>query len=303
MLLSLLLIPPTLSWSPRNKNNYPPSSQAIAEHCRIPTALPFLMAKTSNGTEENDENDNIVSENSHDDDTDAWYKDLDVQLVEDEGLYEDDTAEDWIPDAERIKRRDNRELIPAKEVLGGTTAVATATATAGDSDSDSDDNKTTSQRPSPYTDEEETIIAAMGGKNKQNKVTREIGFLGDSTLREISRDYSIPICYLADVLVQWGADVPINIYDRLGDLVTGEQAFALAEAVNTLDVGYLNDRYSNQNLQQICDDWEIELKDAFEFTMNEGWSLPFGIRTNLRIEQEDELLRVFSSVYRDVDDD
>lgn len=191
MLLSLLLIPPTLSWSPRNKNNYPPSSQAIAEHCRIPTALPFLMAKTSNGTEENDENDNIVSENSHDDDTDAWYKDLDVQLVEDEGLYEDDTAEDWIPDAERIKRRDNRELIPAKEVLGGTTAVATATATAGDSDSDSDDNKTTSQRPSPYTDEEETIIAAMGGKNKQNKVTREIGFLGDSTLREISRDYSV----------------------------------------------------------------------------------------------------------------
>jgi len=105
------------------------------------------------------------------------------------------------------------------------------------------------------------------------------------------------------VLVQWGVDVPINVYDRLGDLVTGEQAFALVEAVNTLDVGHLNDRYSNQNLLQICDEWEIEIKDAFEFVMKEGWSLPFGVRTNLRVEQEDELLRVFSSLYREVDDD
>jgi len=103
--------------------------------------------------------------------------------------------------------------------------------------------------------------------------------------------------------LQWGVDVPINVYDRLGDLVTGEQAFALVEAVNTLDVGHLNDRYSNQNLLQICDEWEIEIKEAFEFVMKEGWSLPFGVRTNLRVEQEDELLRVFSSLYREVDDD
>ena len=104
-------------------------------------------------------------------------------------------------------------------------------------------------------------------------------------------------------MCMWGVPVPINPTDRLGDLVTGEQAFALVEAVNSLDMGYLNDRYSNQNIMQVCDGWDIDIKDAFEFAMKEGWSLPFGVRTNLRVEQEDELLRVFSIMYREVDDD
>jgi hypothetical protein len=101
----------------------------------------------------------------------------------------------------------------------------------------------------------------------------------------------------------WGVDVPININDRLGDLVTGEQAFALVEAINTLDVGALHDRYSDQNLLQLCTEWDIDMKEAFEFAMKEGWGLPFGVRTHLRVEQEDELLRVFSPLYQDPDDD
>eukprot|EP00804_Cyclotella_cryptica_P013498 CCRYP_017218-RA/>CCRYP_017218-RA protein AED:0.31 eAED:0.31 QI:0/0/0/1/1/1/2/0/321 len=32
---------------------------------------------------------------------------------------------------------------------------------------------------------------------------REEGYLGDSTLKEISMDYSVPICYLADVVASW----------------------------------------------------------------------------------------------------
>lgn len=229
---------------------------------------------------------------------DAWYENLDVLVDDGDDLYGDDTEEDWIPDGEKAKGkrpRGSRDLIPANEVLGDSIS---------DSDKASNAGNPTKQRPSPYTDEEEELIASMGGKGKKEKASpREIGFLGDSTLREISRDYSVPICYLADVLAMWGAPVPINVHDRLGDLVTGEQAFALVEAVNTLDMGYLNDRYSNQNMLQVCDEWEIDIKDAFEFAMKEGWSLPFGVRTNLRVEQEDELLRVFSTLYREVDDD
>jgi hypothetical protein len=124
---------------------------------------------------------------------------------------------------------------------------------------------------------------------------REEGFLGDSTISEIAMDYSVPICYLADVLCIWGVPVPINIHERLGDLITGEQAFALVEAVYSLDVGVLQDRYSNQSMVQVCDDWDIAIADAFQFAMQNGWSLPFGVQTNLRVEQEEELLRVFST--------
>lgn len=150
-------------------------------------------------------------------------------------------------------------------------------------------------RPSPYTEEEEEIINAMGGKTRKMQRRREPGFLGDSTLSEICSDYSVPISYLADVLCMWDVPVPINIHDTLGDLVTGEQAFALVEAVNTLDVSALHDRYSNMNIQQLCYEWDIDLQQAFEMCMKEGWSLPFGVQTCLRIEQERELLRVLGS--------
>jgi len=273
----------------------------------------MALGLSTASTFDNDDNDDDDREEE-----DAWYENLDVLLESENDMYggEGDAEDDWIPDAEKARGRrprNSRELIPANEVLGDSY--------------NNDDNKPKAnqddgfpkkERPSPYTEEEEELIAAMGGKEKtkpnhlnqnQNQNTaasssqREIGFLGDSTLREIARDYSVPICYLADVLAMWGVPVPINVNDRLGDLVTGEQAFALVEAVNTLDVGYLNDRYSNQNLLQVCDGWEINIKDAFEFAMGEGWSLPFGVRTNLRVEQEDELLRVFSTLYREVDDD
>ena len=82
-------------------------------------------------------------------------------------------------------------------------------------------------------------------------------------------------------------------------MVTGEQAFALVEAVNSLDIGAIQDRYSNQNLLQVCEYWDIPITDAFAFAMKEGWSLPFGVRTNLRTEQEDELLRIYSRFYKE----
>ena len=42
----------------------------------------------------------------------------------------------------------------------------------------------------------------------------------------------------------------------------------------------------------ICDWYEIDLKEAFQMAMKEGWSLPFGVQTFLRVEQEEEMIRV-----------
>lgn len=179
--------------------------------------------------------------------------------------------------------------------------------------------------PSVYTFEEEELINAMGGRSHRpntqefsgtntkipgggrdpffegnnnnannfpegNQFYREDGFLGDSTLKEIAMDYSVPICYLADVVAGWGVPVPIDPLGRLGDMVTGEQAFSMLEAIHTLDIAALHERYSEDNLVNICDFYDIDLKEAFDFAMTRGWALPFGVRTFLRVEQEEELL-------------
>ena len=194
---------------------------------------------------------------------------------------EDDTDEEaWIPDREKARRA--RERVGAQDYQ------------ASQMNSQSDETDNFKSPASPYTEEEEEVIRAMGGMSGAPS-KRIPGYLGDCTLHEISMDYSVPVCYLADVLCMWGVQPPINIHDRLGDLVTGEQAFAILEAINTLDVAALHDRYSNQSLLSVCNDWDIDVAEGFEMAMKEGWSLPFGVQTVLRVEQEEELLRVLGS--------
>lgn len=235
----------------------------------------------SNGNEDDEQ---------EDEQDDFWGLD-ELELLEGTGVDfdDEDTDEDWIPDSVKAqKKRKFKVLRPASEVIKDPPKV--------------EETKTTDpikNRPSPYTEEEEELIEALGGKYAASG-RREEGFLGDCTLEEIATDYSVPICYLADVLCMWGVPVPINVHDRLGDLATGEQAFALVEAVNSLDIGVLQDRYSNMDFMQLCGEFEIDVKEAFEFAMKEGWSLPFGVRTNLRVEQEEELLRLYSPVWRKV---
>jgi hypothetical protein len=40
-----------------------------------------------------------------------------------------------------------------------------------------------------------------------------------------------------------------------------------------LDIGDLQDRYYNQHILQLCKEWDIKVKDAFEFAMKEGWGV------------------------------
>jgi len=246
----------------------------------------------------NDDNGENDAEEDDEDQDDFWGLD-ELELLEGAGVdfEEEDREEDWIPDAVKAQRkRKPKTLRPANEVIKD---VPPPPPQAGAGVEKKAGPNLIENRPSAYTDEEEELIEALGGKYAASG-RREDGFLGDCTLAEIATDYSVPICYLADVLCMWGVPVPINVHDRLGDLVTGEQAFALVEAVNSLDIGVLQDRYSNMNLLQLCAEFGIELKDAFEFAMKEGWSLPFGVRTNLRVEQEEELFRLYSSVWRQV---
>ena len=247
------------------------------------------------GSDDQDENGVVDVEN---------WESISAELLledEDDGLNDGE----WLSDKEkaRIKLEHQLEQQQQQQQVSNEVSSFGSSNSQYASQNDEDPNNTgvtttttsnVPNRPSPYTDEEEEIIAAMGGKSKQQR-RREPGFLGDSTLVEICTDYSVPISYLADVLCMWGVPVPINIYDRLGDLVTGEQAFAIVEAVNTLDVAALHDRYSNTNIQQLCYEWDIDILKAFEMAMKEGWSLPFGVQTCLRVEQERELLRVLGS--------
>lgn len=214
---------------------------------------------------------------------------VDVEILDSD---EEESTDDWVPDSVKARQQRYENRAPLFVENEEAAAQESQSLSTGNEDGKGKSNND-ERKPSAYTEEEEEVIASMGGKTASKHRRREIGYLGDSTLREIAQDYSVPVVYLADVLCMWGVLPPIPIDDvPLGDMVTGEQAFAILEAVNSLDVGALNDRYSNTNLRQLCFEFDIDLQEAFSMAMKEGWSLPFGVETCLRVEQEDELLRV-----------
>lgn len=201
---------------------------------------------------------------------------------------EDDDEYDWIPDRDRARM--------ARESSFKRAEASPRTFTDDDLDDDGFNDDLISEnsqrsRRFVYSDEEEELISMLGGKDLSDpSPKRESGFLGDSTLKEIALDFQVPICYIADVLCGWGVPPPIDPNMILGDMVTGEQAFAILEAIHTLDVGSLNDRYSDYDLQTLCFEYDIELSVGFELALKEGWNLPFGVKTFLRVEQEEYLL-------------
>ena len=229
---------------------------------------------------------------------------IEAEIVNDEDIFQyDNDDDDWLPDKEKAKRIKQRQQ--NMKSAGGKSPNNQHYESPKPPGVHIDDiNITPSKKSSTssnkkrleYTEEEEDLIQALGGKDgpSSSNKKREDGFLGDSTLKEIASDFQVPICYIADVLCMWGVPAPIDVNARLGDMVTGEQAFALLEAIHTLDLGALNERYSDMDLMTLCAEYEIELKDGFDFVVKEGYSLPFGVRTFLRVEQEDELIRTLS---------
>ena len=243
--------------------------------------------------------------------------------LEDGMVFHDDEEEDeeealeWMSDREKAQRIRNATWKPAASnaILDHPSTSSAPNSSEedrmdridDDNNNDDDARPITVQAETPsdtegprrkrltYTSEEEELIEVLGGKDLDKPSPhRQDGYLGDSTLLEIAHDFQVPICYLADVLVGWGVPPPIDVNVWLGDMVTGEQAFAILEAIHTLDMGALNDRYAEMDLQTMCGEYGIEVRDGFELAMKEGWNLPFGIRTFLRVEQEDFLIETLA---------
>jgi hypothetical protein len=211
---------------------------------------------------------------------------------------------EWLPDSEKARMAQESRFKAAEANptdFYGNNSGRTQTNSANDKSQNTDDllsdegDKKQKRKRMTYTEEEEELIEILGGKDLDSpSPKREMGFLGDCTLKEIALDHQIPICYLADVLCGWGVPPPINPNDLLGDMVTGEQAFAILEAIHTLDMGSLNDRYADYDLATLCNEYDIDLTDGFELVMKEGWNLPFGVRTFLRVEQEEHLIETLA---------
>ncbi|CAM9221537.1 unnamed protein product [Chrysoparadoxa australica] len=120
---------------------------------------------------------------------------------------------------------------------------------------------------------------------------RPTDYLGDLTLEAIAEDYCFPLEFLCDIMCRWGVTPPIKITDKLGDLVNQDQAYAIAEALTSLDAASLQEYYIEDSLDEIADNLDVSLAEVFSICAKRRFSLPLGTDTHLNAEEYSLLLR------------
>ena len=125
--------------------------------------------------------------------------------------------------------------------------------------------------------------------NEQLTLSGEGNAFGDSTVADVADDYRFPISYVADAILGFGIPPPIRDDARIADILDADQAFALLEAVTSLDAAEVEDAYVAFDLARVAGLLEAPLAEVFAACVDEGFGLPHGVETQLRREQYEAL--------------
>ena len=114
---------------------------------------------------------------------------------------------------------------------------------------------------------------------------------GDLTVEQVAVDYRFPVAYVADVITGFGVQPPISDGAVIRDLLDADQAFALLEAVTSLDASEVDDAYVSFGLDGCARRLDADLAEVFALCVDNNFALPHGVETRLRRDQFDVIAR------------
>uniref|UniRef100_A0A0G4I1P5 Uncharacterized protein n=1 Tax=Chromera velia CCMP2878 TaxID=1169474 RepID=A0A0G4I1P5_9ALVE len=131
---------------------------------------------------------------------------------------------------------------------------------------------------------------AMKTKFVNDLSTRE-NPLKDRTMREISSDYGVDMCFIGDMLTKWGQmgqqfdlDLPLKAF------VEPSRIFDLGSVLGMLDPVEIDDWYLDETIERVADHWKVKPEDILK-TLDEDLNIPiaFGRYTRLSVDDYKKL--------------
>lgn len=114
----------------------------------------------------------------------------------------------------------------------------------------------------------------------------------DCTVGDVAYDYHVPVEFIVDALLAFGVPVPITESTSIRNSMTSEEISRLLRLVSTHDPAVLADRYSDNCIDEIADDYNIRAEDIVSICKREGLYLCNGTRTHLSVVREDRVLDI-----------
>jgi len=119
---------------------------------------------------------------------------------------------------------------------------------------------------------------------RKEDLFRDDAGLPDWTIEEIAKDYDFPMEFFGWSLCKFGISPPILPTKRLRDIVDAEQAFALLEAMTSLDRSEVRVLFIDDSIKMLSKLLDVSLSDIFKVCSKEKIFLPFGVNTHLHVE-------------------
>lgn len=118
----------------------------------------------------------------------------------------------------------------------------------------------------------------------------------DCSVSDVSLDYNVPIEFVMDIMISFGASTPIKVSDGIRDRMTSDEIQQMLLILTSFDAMDLCDRYSDRTLRELSEDLEFPLRDMMALCETEGIYLALGDQTRLQLSREDRIVDIMRGV-------
>jgi hypothetical protein len=116
--------------------------------------------------------------------------------------------------------------------------------------------------------------------------------LCDCSVADVAVDYNLPIEFVIDVMSVYGVRLPIHPGDSIRERLTTEEIERMLELITSFDSMDLSDRYSDQTIAELAEDYDVDVDRIVSACEAEGIHLPVGRDTRLQLSREDRVLDI-----------
>lgn len=114
----------------------------------------------------------------------------------------------------------------------------------------------------------------------------------DCSVEDVAVDYNIPVELVIDIMSVYGVEFPITPSDSVRERLTTAEIERMLELITSFDCMDLSDRYSDQTIAELADDYDTDVNAIVTACVTENIHLALGLATRLQLTREDRVLAI-----------
>lgn len=114
----------------------------------------------------------------------------------------------------------------------------------------------------------------------------------DCTVADVADDYHVPVEFVIDIMISFGAQLPIKPAHSIRDSLSRDEIDRLLKIFLTYDSTDLSERYSDRTISELADDYDVNSEKILHICEREGLFVHAGADTHLSVVREDRVLSI-----------